>query len=124
MVIAVICEGETEETFIKRILSPDLESHGKTLKPFLLGGLEQGGYPKLAKEVRKRLHERGIAYVTTMVDLYGLPKNFPQKSTAPSEPYERVQFLEEALPKISVMSDLFHISCCMSLRHCCWRRQP
>lgn len=99
MVIAVICEGETEETFIKRILSPDLESHGKTLKPFLLGGLEQGGYPKLAKEVRKRLHERGIAYVTTMVDLYGLPKNFPQKSTAPSEPYERVQFLEEAFAK-------------------------
>jgi len=96
MVIAVICEGETEETFIKRILFPYLESYGKKPKPFLLGGLERSGYPKLAREVRKRLSERGIGYVTTMIDLYGLPKNFPQKSAAPSEPYARVRFLERA----------------------------
>jgi hypothetical protein len=32
-----------------------------------------------------------------MIDLYGLPSDFPRKTQAPSDPYEKVCFLEEVL---------------------------
>jgi hypothetical protein len=94
-VIVVVCEGETEETFVRRVLSGRLTQ--KTLKPSCLGGIEPNGYKKLVGEVRQWLRTKGITHVTTMIDLYRLPSDFPRKTQAPSDPYKKVCFLEEAL---------------------------
>jgi hypothetical protein len=94
-VIVVVCEGETEETFVRRVLSVHLTQ--KILKPSCLGGIEPNGYKKLVGGVRQWLRTKGITHVTTMIDLYRLPSDFPRKPQAPSDPYEKVCFLEKAL---------------------------
>ena len=94
-VIVVVCEGETEETFVRRVLSRKLTQ--KTFKPSCLGGIEPNGYKKLVGAVRQWLRTKGITHVTTMIDLYKLPSDFPRKTQAPSDPYEKVCSLEQAL---------------------------
>ncbi len=54
--ILVLCEGQTEETFVKRILAPHLDSCGKTVTPILLvtkkvktGAVFSGGVTFLRK---------------------------------------------------------------------------
>jgi hypothetical protein len=94
-VIVVVCEGETEETFVRRVLSVHLTQ--KTFKPSCLGGLNKRGYKKLVNEVRRWLDDKGITHVTTMIDLYRLPSDFPRKTQAHSDPYKKVYSLEEAL---------------------------
>jgi len=93
--IVVVCEGETEETFVRRVLSVHLTQ--KILKPSCLGGIEPNGYKKLVGAVRQWLRTKGITHVTTMIDLYKLPSDFPRKTQAPSDPYEKVCSLEQAL---------------------------
>jgi len=90
-----VCEGETEETFVRRVLSGHLTQ--KTLKPSCLGGIEPNGYKKLVGGVRQWLRTKGITHVTTMIDLYKLPSDFPRKTQAPSDPYEKVCSLEKVL---------------------------
>jgi len=93
--IVVVCEGETEETFVRRVLSVHLTQ--KILKPSCLGGIEPNGYKKLVGAVRQWLRTKGITHVTTMIDLYKLPSDFPRKTQAHSDPYKKVRSLEQAL---------------------------
>jgi len=96
--IVVVCEGETEETFVRRVLSVHLTQ--KTFKPSCLGGIESNGYKKLVGAVRQWLRTKGITHVTTMIDFYKLPSDFPRKTQAtsdPSDPYDKVRSLEKAL---------------------------
>jgi hypothetical protein len=93
--IVVVCEGETEETFVRRVLSGRLTQ--KTFMPSCLGGIEPNGYKKLVGAVRQWLRTKGITHVTTMIDLYKLPSDFPRKTQAHSDPYKKVCSLEKAL---------------------------
>jgi len=93
--IVVVCEGETEETFVRRVLSVHLTQ--KILKPSCLGGIEPNGYKKLVGAVRQWLRTKGITHVTTMIDLYKLPSDFPRKTQAHSDPYKKVRSLEKVL---------------------------
>ena len=93
--IVVVCEGETEETFVRRVLSVHLTQ--KILKPSCLGGIEPNGYKKLVGAVRQWLRTKGITHVTTMIDFYKLPSDFPRKTQAHSDPYDKVCSLEKAL---------------------------
>lgn len=103
--ILVLCEGQTEETFVKRILAPHLAAYGKSIIPILLvtkkvktravftGGVTS--YAKLRRDVLRLLGDSGAACVTTMLDYYGLPDDFPGKNTLQGHtPYERVAYLE------------------------------
>ena len=93
--IVVVCEGETEETFVRRVLSGRLMQ--KTLKPSCLGGIEPNGYKKLVGGVRQWLRTKGITHVTTMIDFYKLPSDFPRKTQATSNPCDKVRSLEKVL---------------------------
>jgi len=93
--IVVVCEGETEETFVRRVLSVRLTQ--KTFKPSCLGGIEPNGYKKLVGGVRQWLRTKGITHVTTMIDLYRLPSDFPRQTQATSNPCDKVRSLERAL---------------------------
>lgn len=105
--VLVYVEGQTEETFIRDVLGPHLGRFGVFPVPVLArtkrtrsGDVFKGGilsYTQVRRDVLGLLKDTSAALVTTMIDYYGLPDNFPGKTTLPpGTPYQRVAFLEEA----------------------------
>lgn len=105
--VLVLCEGQTEQTFVSRVLAPHLQRLEKNAIPKVLvtkksvSGKEfQGGitsYEKIRKDLQHLLRDTHVDCVTTLLDYYGLPKDFPGKDTQVGRsPYERVACLEQA----------------------------
>ncbi len=103
--VLILCEGQTEETFVTRILAPHLLGYSITATPKVLvtkkvkSGYEfKGGitsYQHVRRDVQNLLHDTAAVCVTTMLDYYGLPGDFPGKSTLPgAAPHRRVEYLE------------------------------
>lgn len=92
----IVVEGETEETFVRELLIPALPH--LTIQPILLGGVSK--YSLIRKDIEKLKSHQG-AYITTMIDYYGLNKvtNFPklQESMSITNFRNRCAFLEQAL---------------------------
>lgn len=81
--IHIICEGQTEETFVKELLNPYFTQLGIILIPTLIG--KRGGtikFQRLFKDIKIRLLGEKEAYCTTFFDFYGLPSDFPGKVDA------------------------------------------
>lgn len=84
--IHVICEGQTEETFVAEILTEPFAHKELYLTPALIGvpGHKGGNYNfnRLFGDVEKRLLRDNSVYCTTFFDFYGLPEDFPGKQEA------------------------------------------
>ena len=86
--VIVVCEGQTEEAFVRRVLYPGLSPRSVFVQPRLIATSRQarGGAlnpQRVLLYLRKTLRERRDTYVTTFFDLYGLPADFPgQPGTA------------------------------------------
>ncbi|MCX6590878.1 MAG: DUF4276 family protein [Acidobacteria bacterium] len=94
--VYVLCEGLTEAAFADQVLRPRLPSET------LLVPIDQKGrggitYPRLKRDIQSLLG--GEAVVTTMLDLYALPENYPrhQESQAYRNPLERARVIERAI---------------------------
>lgn len=110
----VLCEGFAEMDFVLKVLAPHL-SPGTTCSPSLLGkkvkhgkASARGGVIKY-EPVRRQIFdalgsERSTTVVTTMIDLYRFPTDFPNYRTISAERSSmvRVNKLESA------MHDQFH----------------
>ena len=106
--VLIYVEGQTEETFVRDVLAVHLwQNCHLQLVPTLArtkrtkaGQTFKGGivsYQQVRRDVLRLLNDNSAALVTTMIDYYGLPDDFPGKSTLPSGiPYQRVRHLEEA----------------------------
>lgn len=105
--VLIYVEGQTEETFIRDVLRPHLNPKGVYPVPILArtrrtrsGDVFKGGvitYGRVRREVLRLLQDASAALVTTMMDYYGLPSDFPGRDRLPAgDPYRRVAFLEEA----------------------------
>jgi hypothetical protein len=116
-----IVEGQTEETFVRRILVESLAKSDvyvsgarcietgrkkirglNTTKPGKQELIFRGGMPsfeKIRRDIKLWLDEDRKAYLTTMFDLYALSTDFPKYDSAIelSDPYRKVKLLEEAL---------------------------
>lgn len=82
MKIYVVCEGQTEETFVRDVMAPGLRALGLTLVGEQVETSEghRGGalnYDRVRKHLRNRLLSKGAPVVTTFFDLYRLDKRFP-----------------------------------------------
>lgn len=108
--ILILCEGQTEETFVTRILAPHLQRSEKILIPKVLttkkvkSGREfHGGitsYAHIRRDLHHLLRDTNAVCITTMLDYYGLPGDFPGKNTLRSAtPYQRAASLEQAFAK-------------------------
>ena len=83
--ILVHVEGQTEETFVNRVLAPHLCGIGHTsVSARLLGNARQrsrrGGirpWNSVRRDILNHLQEDQTALATTMVDYYGLPHTWP-----------------------------------------------
>lgn len=104
----ILVEGQTEERFVKSVLAPWMISHGVSVAPTILvtkrtsdGTQFKGGvttYSRFRSDVSRLLISRGDAYVTTLIDYYGLPNDFPGMTTRPAGSVaERVKFVERAI---------------------------
>jgi hypothetical protein len=106
-VVHLVVEGETEEAFINQVVRPyfwprrlELIPHiiatRRTRRGISLGGITQ--YHKLKKEIHLYLPLANTRAVTTMIDFYGLPEEFPGRPSLPrgGSCYERVRYLEDA----------------------------
>lgn len=103
--VLVLVEGQTEETFVKEVLAPHLSPRGIYLqytilktrrevdRPDFRGGVIS--YRQIRGDVIRLLNDTGAAAVTTMLDYYGLPRDFPGHSTVPAgDCYAQVAHLE------------------------------
>ncbi|HOX36644.1 MAG TPA: DUF4276 family protein [Candidatus Brocadiia bacterium] len=105
-----IVEGQTEETFVNRVLSPHLVVLGiyGDARCVMTGrkrsAIHRGGvtsYGKVRNDIRRWMAEDGNsdARFTTMFDLYALPSDFPGRNEARgmTDPYEKVKRIESAM---------------------------
>jgi Domain of unknown function (DUF4276) len=84
--LLVLVEGQSEEVFVKRTLAPHLSQYDVHAIPTILwtkkmppGGGHRGGVSSWTKiwQSLAPLTRDGDAWVTTLLDYYGLPADFP-----------------------------------------------
>ncbi len=103
--IYIICEGQTEEEFINRVL----RTYFNTLqiydvRPILMSTSKghKGGdvkYDRLKFNIKKLLHSEKDILVTTFIDFFRLKSDFPkfEEAMQKQNKMERVDFLEQIL---------------------------
>lgn len=103
--VRVVCEGATEETFVRDVLRPAF----LPLHLSLIGGQiptskgQKGGalsYDRVKLHLRNTLRQKGDSVVTTLFDLYQLDSRFPGYSESKKQ---------NALDlRLGVLTDAFH----------------
>ena len=109
----ILVEGQTEEAFVRDVLAPHLNGRsvfvacrrvetsrrkekvtGQTI--IFRGGIVS--YLRLRNDVLRWLKEDPGAFLTTMLDVYALPSDFPDSDSArrKTDDYEKVAALEAA----------------------------
>ena len=101
--ISIICEGQTEQEFCKTILTPFLAQKSIFIQAPLIkksmGGIVR--WSELKKQITLHLKEDESAYVTCLIDYYGLysKHDFPKWNEAENEPdkNKRMEILEQGM---------------------------
>lgn len=99
--VLIVCEGQTEETFVNQVLQPHFGAIGRYVEPRLISTSSRSKGGSLSRDrvllyLRNTLRERSDVYVTTFFDLYGLRPDFPGVSECPpqTDPIERAAAIE------------------------------
>ena len=107
--LLVHVEGQTEETFVNKVLAPHLYRHGVSAAARLLGRAHQRdrrggikGWVSVRNEIVRHLHTDGDSIATTMVDYYRLPatgnRAWPGRNEASARRFpERAFSVENAM---------------------------
>jgi Domain of unknown function (DUF4276) len=98
----VICEGQTEETFVNKVIKPILDNQQIYITPRLISTSKnhKGGaltYERVKRFTINCLKENNV-FVTTFFDLYALDNHFPNfsESQKQADVYQKVTYLEQA----------------------------
>jgi len=101
--VVVVCEGRTEQTFVRDVLAPALAPGGILLETQLINTSRTGrggalSWERVLRHLRNLLLQRRNAYVTTFFDLYQLDNDFPHYHEAAriADPIVRAQEIEGA----------------------------
>jgi len=112
--VIVFAEGQSEESFIKKIVAPTLHHLQIYLEPQLLQTSKnaQGGavsFDRLKFNARNTLRQYPNVVLTTFLDLYGLDTDFPkfQDAKKNTDVYARLNVMEDALTQAIIS----HVSC-------------
>jgi len=104
--VLILVEGRSEEGFVKQVLSPYLLSKSVYVIPKIIitkkviqGPDYKGGissYSQVKRDIRPLLNDTSADIVTTMIDYYALPIDFPGYDNRPQGTcYSRVQHIED-----------------------------
>ncbi len=106
--IYLLVEGQTEEAFVRELLTPHYARIGLYLIPIIVSTSSgyRGGvvnYAKIKPQIVRLCRQDSRAHVSTMFDLYAVPNDFPGKTLAtyPSltSGARKAQYLEAELLK-------------------------
>jgi hypothetical protein len=103
----ILVEGPTENEFVERVLRPHLHAFGVDLASTIVvtkrvkaGASFRGGitkYEKVRNDLRRLFGDSSAACITTMIDYYGLPPDFPgMDGRPPGDCTRRIEHLEAA----------------------------
>lgn len=103
--VLVLVEGPTEEGFVRRVLGPHLSIKEIFLTPTIIktkkeirGPDHKGGvnsYRQVKRDLATLLKDTSADIITTMIDYYALPSDFPGYNLRPNgNCYTRVEFME------------------------------
>lgn len=115
IILHILCEGQTEEKFVKDVLVPYLQQFYIYPKPILLltskkknsrGGMLSYAQAKRDLELLQKQYKDNDSehhLFTTMFDYYALPDDFPAYKEAEGikDIRSRIAFIEEAFAKAS-----------------------
>jgi len=104
--VYLLVEGQTEEVFVRELLEPHYARLGLYLYPIIVrtspghkGGVVS--YAKIKPQLQRLCRQDVAAYVTTLLDLYALPQDFPGKADAAypttGSGHQKAAFLERQL---------------------------
>ena len=104
--VLMLLEGQTEATFVTELLAPHLAAKGVYPAPKLVttkrmksGPDFKGGvfsYGKVKNDIRRLVQDTSATAVTTLLDFYGLPSDFPGMETLLAHScYDQVAYLEQ-----------------------------
>lgn len=107
----VLVEGQTEERFVDECIAPHLLPARLALIPTVVktkrvvgGAAHKGGvlhYGQVRRDLDLLLHDSGAAVITTLIDYYRLPNDFPGMADRPSgSPQKRVSHVEVAWSRV------------------------
>ncbi|MBU2569999.1 MAG: DUF4276 family protein [Gammaproteobacteria bacterium] len=99
----VVCEGQTEETFVRDVIAPIFAHRQIYITARLIStskGHKGGGlnYQRVKKFILNSLKEEADTIITTFFDLYALDNGFPsyEEGRKISDVHQRVARLEDA----------------------------
>ena len=99
--VVVVCEGQTEARFTRRVLQPFLGADEIIVEPRLISTSPKGrggslNRARVIRYLRNTLRQRADTYVTTLFDLYGLGHDFPgcRESLGLRDPIQQVLTIE------------------------------
>lgn len=109
--VHILVEGQTEEAFVKEILSPFLLNYNLTIIPIIIstkrtkegrkfkGGLTNANFNNFISDLKGLIRSTPQGYVTTFIDYYGIPSKFPgyEERVTMRTQLNKVLFLEEQL---------------------------
>lgn len=103
--IVVVCEGDTEEEFVRDVLAPNFYELKLSIEPQMIetSNGHRGGalnYDRVKPHLRNLLRQKSAPVVTTLFDLYKLDKRFPG--------FEQSKRLPELGPKLGLLCREFH----------------
>ncbi|HUT47348.1 MAG TPA: DUF4276 family protein [Sedimentisphaerales bacterium] len=108
--IHVLVEGQTEETFVNRILRSHFWPLGVYPYPRQLGkpGHYSGivEYPRARGDILATLEEDTDSFCTTMFDYYGMPNSWPEREVARNKPFAEKPITIEKAMLADVVSEL------------------
>lgn len=92
--VLILVEGFSEEKFVKEILKPYFETKNIFVIPRNLKGV--GKYKIINNEIKTLLKDSSASVVTTMIDYYRIPSDFPNKNQLNQShtSVQKVEFLE------------------------------
>lgn len=105
--ILILVEGQTEENFVNSILCPFFIDKNIYITPVIVatkrvksGPNFKGGitsYHKVKNDLSRLLKDSSVGLVTTMIDFYGLPSDFPgMEMLNRTTNMNKVSFLEQS----------------------------
>lgn len=111
--VNILVEGQTEEIFVKELLSPYLSKHNININPIIIstkrlregtkfkGGLSNNNFEMFIEDIRRLIYSTPHGYVSTFIDYYRLPSKFPgyQERLLKKNQLDKVIFLEQNLLK-------------------------
>ena len=102
--VCIVCEGQTEETFVRDVLAPAFYNLGLNLIPEMVETSpgHKGGalkYDRVKRHLRNTLRQNSAPVVTTLFDLYRLDSGFPGFGASQEQPdlSRRLNVLKRAL---------------------------